>query len=384
MSAYHQMGSDTENLVGETDLDEFLGIVLSPVNRTTPELSQDINTFRSKRDYDIVLDPQLYVPDSERGCLPKQSYFPSDLDSADLASDEWWAGLVQGIGACASQLSVNAVASPAVLPNLWNPEYHVRCAETARMLRQSLPSQMRALTTVIVDYSQMSNEETVLSVASIVSEVETDGYYLVVVSNVEPRREFSGEKELAGIMNLIRQLEATERPVIVSHCSSEMLLYKAAGATHCATGKFFNLRRFTRSRYEDPASGGGQLPYWFEHSLLAFLRRPDLERLNEAGLGALIGVGASSNYWSQAIIDQFAAEPNKAWVRLGWRHYLSWFGKTENMISANDSSVVQGWLKTAEENWITLEDNNVLMDEPRNDGKWVRPWRQALIRFDKS
>ncbi len=31
MSAYLQMGHDTENLVGEADLEEFRGIILSPV-----------------------------------------------------------------------------------------------------------------------------------------------------------------------------------------------------------------------------------------------------------------------------------------------------------------------------------------------------------------
>ena len=94
MAAYLQMGSDTENLVGETDLDEFQGVVLSPVNRTTLELGQDIITFSQKGNFDIVMDPQLYVPDSERGCLPGQSYFPSDIDTADLTSDVWWSSLV--------------------------------------------------------------------------------------------------------------------------------------------------------------------------------------------------------------------------------------------------------------------------------------------------
>jgi len=30
--------------------------------------------------------------------------------------------------------------------------------------------------------------------------------------------------------------------------------------------------------------------------------------------------------------------------------------------------LVQGWLKNAEENWLVLEDWNVLLDEPRNNG----------------
>jgi hypothetical protein len=164
-----------------------------------------------------------------------------------------------------------------------------------------------------------------------------------------------------------------------------MLLFKAAGASHCATGKFFNLRRFTRSRYEDPASGGGQLAYWFEHSLIAFLRRADLRRLKESGFEHLIGANASDNYWSQRIIEQFISDPQKAWVGLGWRQYLSWFCKTESVIAAQEpQDLVHGWLKGAEENWLALEDRNVLFDEPRNNGNWIRPWRQALNRFRTS
>lgn len=385
MAAYHQMGHDTENLIGETDLDEFNGIVLSPVNRTASELAQEVTTFRTRGHYDIVVDPQLYVPDSERGCLPEQPYFPSDLDTADLTSDEWWSNVVGDLATYTLSLGVDAIASPVVLPNVWDPEYYVRCSDTARILRESLNENIRVLTTVIVDYNQMANSDAVLGVASIITEADTNGYYLVIVSPTEPRREFSDEQQLAGVMKLIDQLEATQRPVLVSHCSSEMLLFKAAGATHCATGKFFNLRRFTRSRYEDPAGGGGQLPYWFEHSLLAFLRGPDLQRLREAGLGSLIGVSASTNYWSERILEQFQSDPAKAWLALGWRQYLSWFGKTESVILGTEKTVtVAKWLRTAEENWMTLEDKNVLFDEIRNHGRWIRPWRQALIRFENS
>lgn len=382
MAAYLQMGNDTENLIGETDLGEYRGIVLSPVNRHSPEIAQDIIGFRQKGDFDIVFDPQLYVPNSNRGCLPQQTYFPSDLDTADLSSEGWWASLVTKLAACIEPLGVNAVASPAVLPRAWSDDYYARCVDASRKLSEALPSGISAYTTVMVDYNQIAEKDAPLRIASIVSEAESAGYYLVIVSNVEPRREFNGEPELAGIMQLIQQLEGTERPVLVSHCSSDMLLYKAAGASHCATGKFFNLRRFTRSRYEDPSSGGGQLAYWFEHSLLAFLRAADLRRLQENGLGGLVGTGASSNYWSQRINEQFSAEPGRAWVALGWRQYLSWFGKTESVLAAQDPvDLVQGWLKSAEENWLALEDRNVLLDEPRNNGGWIRPWRQALNRF---
>jgi hypothetical protein len=81
-------------------------------------------------------------------------------------------------------------------------------------------------------------------------------------------------------MKLIAALESSGQRVTVASCSSEMILWKAAGATNCATGKFFNLR-FTISRFEQPdSSGGGQLGYWFQEALLGFLRQSDLLRVN--------------------------------------------------------------------------------------------------------
>jgi hypothetical protein len=385
MSAYLQMGHDTENLVGETDLDEFTGIVLSPVNRDSPTLTQNVATFRGKGQYDIVFDPQLYLPTSDRGYLPEQPYFPTDIDTADLTSDSWWTEIVDKLVPCVTALQVDAVTSPVVLPRAWSDDYFAHCAETSDKLAAALiTSSIRSLTTVMVNFNEMGEKDRALRIASIVSEANSAGYYLVIVSDIEPRRELVGEDQLAGVMMLIHELEKTGQPVLVSHCSSDMILFKAAGARHCATGKFFNLRRFTKSRYEEPAGGGGQLAYWFEHSLLAFLRGADVRRLQDNRLAHLVGVWASNNHWAKQILELFEKNSDEAWVRLGWRQYLSWFGKTELVLTANDPlATVKTWLKSAEDNWRILEDAGVLMDEPRNDGSWIRSWRQAVGKFQR-
>ena len=64
MAAYLQMGHDSENLVGETGLEDYRGVILSPVNRDESQLIGDVRKFRAKSEYDIVLDPQLYFPEA--------------------------------------------------------------------------------------------------------------------------------------------------------------------------------------------------------------------------------------------------------------------------------------------------------------------------------
>lgn len=385
MTAYLQLGHDSENLVAEKDLDEFGGIILSPINRDPESLEKNVTSFKQKGKFDIVFDPQLYFPRSLRGNLNKQPYFPSDLETADITSISWWEEISSLLADYVEKLKINCVASPVVMPKSWNADYFALCAEVSSILLDKLIfTNITVFVTAMIPIGQLVDEKFRLKISSILSEPEIYGYYLVFVSDIEPRREFTDPEELYGAMSLIKDLENTGRPVLVSHCSSDMVLFKAAGATSCASGKYFNLRRFTKSRYEEPASGGGQLPYWFEHSLFAFLRNADILRLKKEGYDSLVGTEYSNNYWSNKILEKFETDPKSSWLAQGWRQYLSWFSKTEVKLSQNNAfELTKNWLKLAEDNWLKLEDDTVLFEEPRNNGKWIRAWRQALGKFGK-
>lgn len=378
------MGHDTENLVGERDLEEFKGIILSPVNRRPWELSSNVNKFRRIGEFDIIIDPQLYFPRARRKHLGEYQYFPSDLDTADISSTEWWNRIIKEIAKFAEELGVNAICSPVMYPNIWNDDYFAHCVAISQLLSRRLEeSDIRVLTTALIDINYLSDDDAIMRTASILSSRDCAGYYIVFESDVEPRREFHEPNELFGMIKLINELTNVRKPILVAHCSSDMVLFKAAGASHCATGKFFNLRRFTKSRYREPAAGGGQLAYWFEQSLMAFLRETELLRIMDEGHEELVGFQFSGNYWSNEIMENLMGTSPSAWVALGWRQYLSWFGKSETAIKSGDTKLVNEWLRNAEDSWRKLEDDGILMDDPRNDGAWLRPWRLALNKYIK-
>lgn len=384
MAAYLQMGHDSENLVGVPGLEGFAGLVLSPVNRSEGELSRHVAAFRKKGNFDVVFDPQLYCPKSERGELPNHSYFPQDLDSADMSSSKWWQSLIKKLVAEAASLKVDAVCSPVILPNKYTQDYYASSVELFSSLAEALGNDaIRPVQTVCVSLKDLAEPNDALRIASIVSSRKPPLCYIVVEAETPPRQEFENAQNLFSLMVLVSSLEKSGCPTLVSHCSSEMLLMKAAGASHCASGKFFNLRRFTRSRFDEQQdSGGGQLPYWFEQALLAFLRVADIARLRRSEFGDFLGVGPSGNVFANQILDQFANEPQKSWLALSWRQYLAWFCLAERQLSAADAaSVVSGWLKEAEQRWEQLDAKDVLLEERRNDGRWIRPWRQALGDF---
>jgi hypothetical protein len=186
----------------------------------------------------------------------------------------------------------------------------------------------------------------------------------------------SEPEELKGAMKLIAALEAAGQRVLVGFCSSELLLWKAAGATSCATGKFFNLRRFTLSRFMEPSGGGGQLPYFFEESLLAFLRQSDLIRIQQRGL---LSAASNANPFTKTIFEYLPQ--GKAWVALGWRQFMYWFADVEERLRVG-TVTAEDLISQADANWGLIQQKpQVIMEERENNGQWVREWLRSLVEF---
>ncbi|MBI3827889.1 MAG: hypothetical protein HY291_00115 [Planctomycetes bacterium] len=383
MSVYHQMGHDSQNLLEEVGLNDFRGAVLSPVNYGRSKILQQLDICKKIRaDFETVFDPQLYVPNSQRGQLSTWAYFPKDVDTADMSSKKWWEGVLSELTKTCQDIKPSSVCSPAILPKLFSNEYYDLLVEIARVLKGKLASsKIQTIQTAIVGLKDVSAKNRALEISSLLSKSDCERLFVIFAGEKEPRREFDDPEELKGALRLINELESSGMRVIVGYCSSDILLWKSAGATDCAAGKFFNLRRFTPSRFEDPTeAGGGQLPYWFEESLVAYLRESDLGRIEKEGL---ISDASRRNQFCNEIIKKIKEEPGKAWVALSWRQFLYWFADVENRIGKAklDVGVL---LKTAEKNWLLLEDKDILMEEPRNDGHWIRQWRRALNEYKKS
>jgi hypothetical protein len=71
------------------------------------------------------------------------------------------------------------------------------------------------------------------------------------------------------------------------------------------------------------------------------------------------------------------------WLALSWRHYMWWFADFEDRFTRGEIDP-RSLLQQAENNWLMLQDRDVLFEEPRNNGSWARPWRQALADFKKA
>ncbi len=379
MAAYHQIGHQSDNLLTAEHLQKYAGWLLSPVNYMPGETAAQIKDA-ANRGLETIFDPQLYYPKSERGHLKKWKYFPSDVDTADLGSDTWWNAVIDRLVDTCEEIGPSAVCSPAIVPKKFDGEYFARLVRNGHRLAIRLKkSKIKPVQTAVTSLADLAIPKQSLAVASILSQTEVQRIYLVLVGTTHPRRELSDTEELKGAMRLISALKSAGLEVTVGFCSSDIVLWKAAGAADCATGKFFNLRRFTPSRFAEPAEGGGQLSYWFEEMLMANLRESDLIRVEKIGMLSKV---SHANPFGQEVLTLIKAKPGPPWVGLGWRQFMYWFADIEERTDEKPD-VVEELLTGAESNWKALDDAKprILMEERQNDGSWIRGWRRALLEY---
>lgn len=376
MSVFHQMGHDSINLVKEKNLAMFSGIVCSPLNYSEDKLRGHITSL--PEGFQSMLDPQLYFPNCKRKRLREWKYFPKDFDTADSMNLSWWKDINQAVIDTCIRVGATHVCSPCIVPAKFSNDYYKHYVDVGNDLHNLAQQNDKGFyQTAIIDFNAIKEHEEAETIASILSQTNGDAIYLIIKTDVVPRRELSDSESLLGVMKLIRLLVDADITVFVGFSSSEILLWKYAGAEMFATGKYFNLRRFTIARFDEPSGGGGQLPYWFEKNLIAFLREGDLVRLQNEDM---LHPDHFNNPFSVEILKKFETSPGTPWLGLSWRDYLYSFAELEASLDRNK---IKQLLIDAEKNWREAEDRTVFMEEARNDGSWIRLWRIAISSFDK-
>lgn len=120
MAAYLQQGYGSWGLLEEEDIGLYNGLVLSPVNDGPDAVRNGLARLGAKRDeLEVILDPQLYNPTTNKGRLSEWSYYSAEFETADHSDAAWWIARGREVVDDAHRLGVDAVCSPALFCVFW-------------------------------------------------------------------------------------------------------------------------------------------------------------------------------------------------------------------------------------------------------------------------
>lgn len=377
MAVYHQMGHDSWNLLDEKSLHGYAGLILSPVNDPPENVVNRLNKLGKRRNkLEIILDPQFYKPSSDRGHLSSWSHFSADVDTVNLGDISWWEERCISLVTTAHEIGVNAICTPAMLPRVYDDDYYRLTVDCAQRLQEVAEREgLDTLLTAIVRLPELAKKDAPQRIASMLTSNNINRIYLVLYDDLGPRDQRSDFQALAGAIKLIHLLEEADTRVLVAFSGLDLLLWKVAGASDAATGKFFNLRRFVPGRWEDASEGGRIVPYWTDNLLITWLREDDVKLLDKQGL--IDRESAASNPYAQRILEIIDAGTGEAWVALGWRQYLHWFMEVEAAVDHNHL-IAHQLLVAADTRWGEVSDSGIYLFDRQNTGDWVRPWLNAI------
>ncbi len=368
MGCYHQMGHECWNLISVESLRQYSGAILSPADNDEAGMASQISKT-NRKNFEMIFDPQMYFPKSDKGCLQEWEYFPEDVETQDLSDYAWWDEVLDDLKQVVERLAVPSVCSPATRPRSYPNKYYQNVLGLAGDLQSRLKAQV--VPTLLIRPVDLAEPNRAHELVSLITSYPFERVYIVFDTGVEPRTELSHVEDLAGTLSLLSNLEKAGVKTLVGYCCTDMVLWAAAGATSCATGKHFNLRRFSEGRW-DTKKGGGALDYWVEDDLLAFLRQADVARARKAGIKSY---SSEANPATTAILKNI--EAGEPWRSESWEQYLWWFDDAFRRIGGKKKEAAF-FVENAAGNWRKLRDVEVRMEVPENNGSWLRPWNQAI------
>ncbi|OQS11363.1 hypothetical protein B0T37_07940 [Chromobacterium violaceum] len=377
MATYLQLGHESWSLLGEVDGGKYAGFIISPVNDSPLYVQDRINRLgKSRSNYEIILDPQLYNPTTERGQLCTWSYYPDDFLTADHQDEAWWFSRGYSVVDAAEKLQLNAVCSPALFPRIFSDDYYKLIVSIGNSTKKYAEHKgIDTILTVIVNLRDLANPTRAYEISSIITESSCERVYLIFLSEEaaqkEPLRDSTG---LPTAIHLIRLLSQSMR-VHVAFSGHDVLLWKFAGATDVSTGKWMNVRRFSPARWRDEENQGRQIAYWNEDWLLTLIRDQEVLRLDREGW--FEDRNFETNPISNKILAILRDGSGAPWLKLSWLQYLRWFSNIESYCT--NANRVESILENSDQYWEkALKDMRILFTDRFNTGEHVRIWLNAV------
>lgn len=276
---WHQCGNRSQKLVEEQlKQGAGVGVVLSPRDLGRDNAIAYSKSYR-KAGAEVLIDHQFYVPDftnTQLGSYPI-SDFRQNISALNKISDQDLINFKNELRTDHAALNASAVLAPAVVYEAGRTDIvtlNSRLFGAAKEVAAEL--QIPIYATVVLGRSVTSSDQTMQSMLSQATALNTDGWYFGFEfedERIPSTREAVRRCCVAGLT-----LACTGRPVLHAYAGPMGLLSFGFGATGIGIGHNQNLWKFTRDRWAPPSGqggGGDAPPRYFSKALWGTIVYPD-------------------------------------------------------------------------------------------------------------
>ena len=294
------------------------GVIMSPRDEVPETLSSYLSTIRRAHpNVELFVDPQFYVGsigvlrDSKIDLYPhfRPDLIPTSFSPAEVQN------IVRDTLVWQRALDVTHMLSPTVIVNDLGSQW----AQIAMMLAQETVRQHDGnrplLISIVVGEDALRQRSLVDGWLNDLTNLDVDGFYFVVRRSSDNYRQRYDPEVLASVLLACYSLsELNDYRIYCGYTDMVTLLMHAVGVDGTAAGWYFNLRRFTLTRFL-PATGG-------RRPRSRYSSRPLLNSIYMSDLDGIYNGGQVANVLSATQFDgRFLAATNPE--NVNWPDYDS-------------------------------------------------------------
>ncbi|KUK76718.1 MAG: hypothetical protein XD93_0754 [candidate division WS6 bacterium 34_10] len=387
MKVYHQCGhNDVWNRQSLQEDNVGDGLILSPINIEADRIKEKISREVLNNSW---FDPQIYLPEDNKGNLSTYPYFPSNL--MDDFSTSTFRDRAHEVAKICLEFQYSLGLKYLVIPSRYFsdlPSNYLRHLESLylepfvsewKMLGYSTP----LILTLIVKPSQLDlglNRDELLTWATSYSEIS--GVYLLF-ENYSNTKQIKDPEFLCGALRFINALRQNDLEVHIGYSGLEGLLYSIADPTSVSMGSYENLRSFDVSRLQTQDYDGRRSPrpriysskllQWIVDTLIPPFRQiiPDWQ-----------------NYFDQTKYSNYLFDPNSSLNSQRseiYKHYfILFYNQINSLPSLNKRpEYIKGLVRNAIDLFQEIKGYDIFLD-PDSDDSHLSSWINAIVMYERN
>jgi hypothetical protein len=235
-------------------------VILSPRDQELDQMSSFVSRL-SRRNGEVILDPQFYMPRANHIRLTRHSYWPENFSTAMFRRSE-----IRRMLTILKEEYNDVFRTPFfILPGGKSNEinedwynYHSLIINEAINLK--VHDDLYA--TLCLGNEAMLSEDAIHNVLEYVDEWDVTGCYIVAEP---PSNNYLVDNPnwLANLLDLSAGLKLQGKKVVVGYSNHQMLTLALTKVSAIASGNWLNVRSFNANRFNNPEGDGGRRSKWY-------------------------------------------------------------------------------------------------------------------------